>query len=183
MAVRFARPDLSTLVFQIYSRSVHPELLPAFGKNSVIRDSYQAEIRLCEAGHAVSIRVGNRTVTEVLTSNEQRMPQKQRLIDRPVSQSREETLQLESGLIVHAHTQLEKLDTDLFLNVHEEMLLDCQRADLSHCFPGNSRLAPGPISLIRLDPTRDGLLVHSYHTFPESSAIVKTQSLFELADG
>ncbi len=33
---------------------------------------------------------------------------------------------------------------------------------------------------VRTDAERNGLLVHAVHTFPECSAVVRSQSLFEL---
>ena len=68
----------------------------------------------------------------------------------------------------------------MFLNYHEELIVDCGRADLSHRFPSANRLAPGPISLIRTEADARSLLVHAFHTFPDCCAVVKTQSLFEL---
>ncbi len=75
---------------------------------------------------------------------------------------------------------LERVDAEVFANLHEELSHDCLKADLSCRFPPANRLAPEPLSLLRADISPRSLLVHTFHTFPESCAIVKTQSLFEV---
>jgi hypothetical protein len=67
----------------------------------------------------------------------------------------------------------------VFLNLHEELSIDCGRADLAYRFPPANRLAPEALSLIRTEVCPRSLLIHAFHTFPESAAVVKTQSLFE----
>ena len=75
---------------------------------------------------------------------------------------------------------IERLNADLFLSFHNELLMDLERVELAHRFPSENRFSPEPVSLIRIDAQPDSLLLHSYHTFPESCAVVKSQSLFEL---
>jgi hypothetical protein len=50
---------------------------------------------------------------------------------------------------------------------------------LAHRFGSKSRLAPAPLSFIQTDEGPRSLFVHTFHTFPDNCAVVKTQSLFE----
>ncbi len=180
MNVRFARPDASSLVFHVYGRSVHPELFQTFAEKHYALDRYSATLRLCEAGHVICFRYGQETLTEVAANSDQSFPERKRLLDRKLRGCRDEGLRLDSGLKYQVSYQLERVDTEVFLNLHEEISVDCRRADLAFRFPPASRFAPEPISLIRTEVTPRSLLVHAFHTFPESSAIVKSQSLFEI---
>jgi hypothetical protein len=179
MTVSFTRTSVDDLVFHVYHRSVHPELLQICAESELWLDGWSAVVRICEAGHAVSFQRGEAIVTEVLTARDQPLPQRKRVLERKVRGSRDESLRFDHGLTYQASCQIEQLEPEVFQNLHEELLLDCRRADLSFRFPPGNRLAPMPISLIRTDATNRGLLVHAFHTFPDRCAVVKTQSLFE----
>src|SRR5262249_22723402 len=68
MRVDAARPDVQTLVFRLFSRSVHPELFEVFAQATVRQDYYTASLLICDAGHVVVFHHNNRTICEVTTS-------------------------------------------------------------------------------------------------------------------
>lgn len=184
MTVSFARPNISDLVFHLYGRSVHPELLQIYEEMSFCRPKFQAVIRICEAGHTIGFRNGGNTITELTTTRQQLLPQKKRFLEHRLCGNRDESFHFDCGIRYQVSYQLERLDPEVFLNFHEELLIDCNRADIAHQFPAGNRLSPGPLSLIQTDLCAESLLIHAYHTFPESCAVVKSQSLFEItADG
>lgn len=180
MGVGFARTSVSNLVFHLYGRSVHPELFDNFAEKAIWRTDYNAVIRICDAGHTVGFRYDGRTVTEVAATRDQVLPQRKRLLEKRLRGHRDESFRFDNGLLYQASYQLEQLDPEVFLNFHEELLVDCERADVAHLFPAGNRLSPMPLSLIVADADAHSLLIHAYHTFPECYAVVKTQSLFEL---
>jgi Protein of unknown function DUF2617 len=89
-------------------------------------------------------------------------------------------MRFDGGLRYCVSFQLERLEPGVFLNFHEELLSDCKRSTIAHRFPTENRLSPEPLSLLRTDVGADSLLVHAFHTFPDSCTVLKTQSLFEL---
>lgn len=180
MSVSFTRANIADLAFSIYDRSVHPELFQVFASTEFGFEDYSAQLQICEAGHTVAFRHAGQTITEVVATREQLLPQFKRILERRIRDSRDETHRFENGIRYQASFQLERLDPEVFQNLHEELTLDCTRADLAVQFPPGHRLAPAALSLIRTDATASSLLVHAYHTFPESAAVVKVQSLFEL---
>ena len=181
MSVGFARPNSSNLVFQLYGRSVHPELFQVYASAHVWQPAYGATIQICDAGHIIAFRRDRTIVTEVTASRQQALPQRKRFLDRRLRGSRDENFLFDGGVRYSASYQLERLDPEVFLTVHEELLKDGRRAALCHRFPATSRLSPEPISLIRTESDPQSLLIHAFHTFPENSVVVRTQSLFELA--
>lgn len=180
MNVHFARPDVSSLVFHVYGRSVHPELFRIHAERRYDLDRFSAILRLCDAGHQIELRHNGQTLTEIAADGEQEFPKHRRLLDRKLRGFRDDGFRLESGLKYQVSYQLERVDPEVFANLHEELINDCPRADLAYRFPPANRLAAEPISLIRADLSPRSFLVHAYHTFPESLAIVKSQSLFEV---
>ncbi len=180
MNVGFARPDVSDLVFHLFDRTLHPELFEVYAAAEVVQDDYAATMQICNAGHLISFRAKGQTITEVTTTRQHPLPQRKRYLQKRLRGCRDETVQFESGTVYHVSYQLEQLDPEVFLNFHEELLIDCNRAKVSHQFPGGNRLAPHPLSFIQTDIWPHSLLIHTFHTFPENCAVVKTQSLFEL---
>jgi Protein of unknown function DUF2617 len=181
MTVKYARPSVSDLAFQVFGRSVHPELFTVYDSRTFVTDGYVADVRICEAGHVASFRVGDGTVTEVAATRGQPLPRNLRSFSQRLSGSRTRSLRFDSGIRYEVSYHIERLEPELFLNVHQELLMDLGRVELAHRFPSGNRFAPDPLSLIRADAQADGLLLHSYHTFPENCAVLKSQSLFELA--
>jgi len=179
MSVRFARPDVSNLVFCLYERSIHPELFHTFASSSIQRPDFSAEVCVCEAGHVVTVRYAGTTVTEVMTTSEQALPRRKRMLHKRLRGSRNEFFSFDCGLRYHVSYHLEQLDPEVFLNIHEELLVDCGRVAVAHRFPAGNRLSPDALSLIRTGISAKTLSIHTYHTFPESYSVIKTQSLFE----
>ncbi|MEO1994355.1 MAG: DUF2617 family protein [Planctomycetaceae bacterium] len=182
MSLTFVRPDVSDLVFHLYGRSIHPELLHSYAMAEVRQADFQAVARICDAGHVLTLVYRGRVVTEVATSKHLMLPERKRVLDFRLRGNRDHAYDFDHGVKYHASCQLERLNPDVFSNLHDELLGDCSRVKLAHCFPSDNRLAPGALSLLQTDVSADSLLVHAFHTFPENSAVVKTQSLFEFTE-
>ena len=180
MSLSSVRPDARELVFHLFGRSVHPELLDVRAEAEIWHDKYWASLKLTDTGHMVSLRVKGETVTEVTSAREHPLPQSRQLLEDRIRGSRHETLEFDNGIRYHASFQLEQLDPEVFLHVHQELLEDSRTAAVAFSFPSTGRFDPAPLSLITTDSTPNSLLVNAFHTFPENGAVVKTQSLFEL---
>jgi hypothetical protein len=180
MAVGIARPPVTDLVFHFYERPLHPELFCLLAELRVRHARHEVAVRICEAGHVIALRRGRDTLAEVTADAHQVLPTHKRRIDRRLCGCRHETRTLECGITYQTSFQLERLEPDIFDHCHEELAVDARTADLAYEFPAAGRFGHGPLSLMRVESTRDSLLVHAFHTFPSSLAVVKTQSLFEL---
>ncbi|QDT95045.1 DUF2617 family protein [Gimesia aquarii] len=179
MSVRSARPKVNDLIFRLIGRSIHPELYTTCTSAEVHQKNYSAVLKICETGHIASIQHKEKTVCEILTSFQNPLPSQKRVLEKPVRGCRSESAQLESGLYYQVSYQLEELDYVIFNNLHEEYMMDSQKADLAYHFVSESRITPGALSIVDFEANQTSLLIHAFHTFPEELAVVKTQSLFE----
>ena len=179
MSVSFARPDVSNLLFYVYSRALHPELFSVQAERRIPGPNYEVLVQICEAGHVLTFRQGEQTLVEIMTAENQLFPQHKRLLDRRIQGCRHAECQPVRGLGYQVSFQLERLEPEIFQHAHEELTMDCRTAALAHAFPAAHRFSPTPLSLLRIDADRHSLLVHAYHTFPDSWSVVKTQSLLE----
>ncbi len=179
MSVSVARPDVSDLLFYVYSRNLHPELFAVQAERKIAGPNYEATVQVCEAGHVLKFCQGDQTLIEIMTAEHQLFPQHKRLLDRRILGCRNAACQLGSGVEYQVSFQLERLEPAVFHQAHEELVMDCRTAQLAHAFPAGHRFSPNPLSLLRVDADRRSVLVHAFHTFPDSFAVVKTQSLLE----
>lgn len=179
MSVRFARPDVSTLMLRLFPRPLHPELFDVPAGLVIQSGDIRIDVQLCPSGHIWTWQCRRRFITEALAEKDRLLPHQSCILDHKVRGCRMRSLAFSPTLRYDVGCQVETLEPDLFLQIDDELRDDCSKADLSHEFPAESRFAPGAISLIRLELTRTSTMIHAYHTFPDHCAIVKTQSLIE----
>jgi Protein of unknown function DUF2617 len=180
MRVEAARSDVNSLMFRLFSRSVHPELIVCLARTTIHKPNWHAELAICESGHLIAVHLPNSTVCEIVCPADWPVPLSRQVIGRRLKGSRDESVEHDGGLLYHTSFQVEQLDPDLFQHCHEELCEESTRARLKYGFAPTSRLATAPLSFLHTEERNQSLLVHTFHTFPENRAIVKTQTLFEI---
>lgn len=173
------RPKVSDLVFQLYGRSLHPELFEIHSTRVVERGQYQATVSITSCGHMVSWRYGGLTMTEVATAAQHPLPQKRRLLSYRLKGERNDRVECRGGASYQVSFQLEPVDPEIFWTFQQELAQDGERQGMLHRFDSSGRLALGALSYINVETRSRSLLIQAFHTFPEDCAIVKVQSLFE----
>jgi hypothetical protein len=174
-----ARPKVAELVFQLYGRTLHPELFDIRASRSVDRGGYKAVVSITAAGHLVTWRKDGLTLTEVAAEAGQPLPQKRRLLSHRLSGERSDRMECRGGACYQMSFQLERVAPEVFWAFQEELDSEGRRHGLLHRFGSAGRLATGALSWISIETRAKGLLVQAFHTFPDDLAIVKSQSLFE----
>ena len=74
------RPKVAELLFQLYGRSLHPELFEVYQSREVTRGSYAAKIQITSAGHLVTWQRDGLVLTEVAAAANHPLPEKRRLM-------------------------------------------------------------------------------------------------------
>jgi hypothetical protein len=175
-----ARPKVAELAFQLYGRSLHPELFKTYKSQTVERGGYSAKIDITSAGHVVTWRCGGMTLTEVAASAQHPLPQRRRLLSYRLRGQRHDRVECRGGVTYQMNFQLEPADPEVFWTFQRELADDGQRQGMLHNFDASGRMAMGALSYIHVETRNRSVLVQAFHTFPDDYAIVKSQSLFEL---
>lgn len=183
MAVHFARPDVADLVLRIYPRVLHPEFFDCHALAIAKAGPLTMHLRLCSAGHALTLRHGATVLTEAITEKNQPLPRQRCALEQKLRGCRTRSIRLPDGVRYDVSCQLETLEPDLYLQLHDELLGDLPRADLSLEFPSPNRFSPAALSIIKLDVSPSSAVIHAFHTFPDHCAVVKTQSLLDWEPG
>lgn len=175
------RPKVAELSFQLFGRALHPELFDVHKTRTIERGDYQARLEITSAGHVVTWRYRGLTLTEVACSAQHPLPERRRLLSYRLKGERNDRVECRGGITYQTSFQLEPIAPELFYGFQDELTRDGERQGLLHSFDSSGRMALGAISYIYAETRTRSLTVQAFHTFPDDSAIVKTQSVFSLA--
>ena len=126
---------------------------------------------------------GQVRLTEILAGPETTLPEPGLLFHSAIRSERSTTLS--PGGVVEYQTcfEVERVEPEVFRHLCEEMIADSTPHSMIFRFGSSNRLSPQPLSHVHMDVRVKGLSIQSFHTFPDESAIVRSQSLYELVPG
>jgi hypothetical protein len=171
---------VAELSFQLFGRALHPELFEVHKTRAIQRGEFTAKIDITTAGHVITWRYRGLTLTEVAASAQHPLPERRRLLSYRLKGQRSDRVECRGGITYHTNFELETVEPELFWTVQEEISRDGERQGLLHAFDSSGRMALGAVSYIYAETRNRSLLIQAFHTFPDDSAIVKSQSVFEL---
>jgi len=174
------RPKVAELIFQLYGRSLHPELFEIYATRTVERNGFKAKIDITSAGHVVTWVYGGMTLTEVAASAQHPLPQRRRLMSYRLRGDRHDRVECRGKITYQMSFQLEPVEPSVFWTYQKELTHDANRKGMLHTFRSSGRIELGALSYINIETRNRSMLVQAFHTFPDDYAIVKSQSLFEL---
>ena len=174
------RPKIAELVFNLYGRSLHPELFEVHKTRRIKRGEYEATVQITSAGHLVAWQYQGLLLTEVATSAHHSLPQRRRLMNHALKGSFADRMECRGGVIYDVEFSLEPVDQEAFWTYHKELKLAGMRQGMLHAFDASGRFGLGALSYIHLESRDRSLKVQALHTFPDDYAIVKSQSVFRL---
>jgi hypothetical protein len=179
MGVDYVRPRVGDLVFQLYGRPLHPELFEILTSRKVRREDYELTIWITRTGHVLTWENQDVQLTEVAAASDQELPQKRRLLSYRLRGEHSGLLACPHGVTYQTTFQVETLQPEIFLHVHDEILADGGKRGLLHNFQPNHRLALAPLGFVTVETRAGCLFVSTFHTFPDEHTVVKSQSLIE----
>jgi hypothetical protein len=180
MGVSSGRARVADLAFQVFNRALHPDWFSTKVYRRVPQSRWEADIRIIEGGHAVIFGSGPIRLTEVLSGPETVLPEPGLLFHSSIRTERSTSLHPGGSVEYQACFEVERADPEVFRHLCEEMIADGRADKLFHRFGTSNRLAPQPFSHVHIEARVRGLSIQSFHTFPDESAIVRSQSLYEL---
>lgn len=179
MGVGHGRSRVAELALQVTDRVIHPDWLTTRAFRRIRQGAWEADVRIVDGGHSICFRCGPIRISEVLVGSRIPLPD-QGVLDRSPIRAERSLAFRPGGMADYQNCcEVERLDEEVFRHLDREITLTGPRGDLFFRFAPHNRFAPHPISRIHLEPLRRGLAVQTFHSFPDESAFVRTQSLFE----
>ncbi len=174
------RPKVAQLTFQLFNRSLHPELFQVVKSHRVDRDGFSANVDITHDGHVIRLRAGTSTLTEVAASVHQPLPKSRRLVLNPLSEKHSESLECRAGIQYHYEHELERVRPELFWLIQQQLGDSAKNHELIQVFDASGRMAIGGMSFIHIETRSHSFRVQAIHTFPDDLALVKIQSTYTL---
>ncbi|MEZ0228677.1 MAG: DUF2617 family protein [Planctomycetota bacterium] len=175
------------LVYGLYRRALHPELLPVAKSETVKGSVFKAQLMLLEdAGHAISFAAtkhpASPVLLEVVTTSALELPRAGRVDLRPLAKAGRDRVKTKLDLLYECAYAIETCSAAEFARRHEKVLAaepQGSRLLLDRGHPEND--GPDPFSLIDFETKERSLEAFVVHAFPRERAFVFVQSSFGVA--
>ncbi len=174
------RPKIAELVYQLYARSLHPELFEAHQSQTIERGGYKATIKITSAGHVVTWQYGSLVLTEVAAGAQHPLPKLRRLMSYRLKGERTDRIEVRPGITYEMQFSLEAADCEKCAAYQRELTLAATRRGMLQRFEPSGRLNPGALSYVNVDSRDKTLCIQAFHTFPDDCAVLKIQSWYRL---
>lgn len=168
------RPKIAQLTFQLYDRSVHPELFDDCAHRRYERDNYRLDVHITTAGHVIKWTDGTNVLTEVAASAHQPLPEQRRLLSHTISGQRSESIFYRERISYENDLEIETVEAQTFAAVQHELGKMDMCEGILHRFDSNGRLAFGAVSYVNVESRRNQVRIRTFHTFPDDSALLKS---------
>ncbi|MEL7497851.1 MAG: DUF2617 family protein [Planctomycetota bacterium] len=176
------RPRITDLNFHLFGQEVHPELFEVCAHRTVERDRYQLELNITPDGHVIRFRHDELVLTEVNAGAHHPLPTLAELLKQSIDGKLRNQLRYEDRIDYQTNVNLELVKPTLFVAVQQQLDQRVDTQGLVHRFGSNGRLSFGAISYMHVQSFMEHVLVRVFHTFPESGAVVTSESRFSVQD-
>lgn len=171
---------IDELTFHLFQRPLHPELFQIYAKRELKTDKYEAIIWVTGCTHVVSVFSEDMTLSEVVSSPGQMLPQRG-LIERfRFRGPRSHKCTLSRGMSYMTDFQVEHMSANLYRQSHIDLERFARNRGIFVNFPHLKVGGLDPFCYIDFEARRSELHIHSFAAYPDQVTMIKTQSLFEL---
>ncbi len=174
------RPKIADLNFHLYGRSIHPELFDTCVCRYIERENYRIRLNITSDGHLLVFEHDSIVLAEVAASALHPLPSKRQLICCPIESAREEQTSFQDRVHYQCEFQLDIVPPKTFFSIAQQINSSKECEGLIHRFQSSGRMAFGAVSYINIQAFQNHVRLKTFHTFPDSCAIVKSQSEFHL---
>jgi hypothetical protein len=171
---------LGELSFQLYNRSVHPELFQIYASHHFTQGDYEVTIWLTGCAHVVGVFTGKSGITEMICPPEQLLPKRGLIQSFVFKGQKNYSCSLSRNLRYMLNSEVEPMSANLYRHTHKDLRKMAKKRGLLQEYPQWARGNFVPFSYIDYEARAEELQLDAYHAFPEQQTILKTQSLFDL---
>lgn len=180
MSTESIRPSIGETSYRLFDRPLHPELFDPVLLGRIRADKYDVSVGICEGGYHLQFSTGQQALVEVTASDRQKLSTFGLQQTYFYNDSQEVLVETDRPLIYHFAGEVDVVDYSVFTRVQLELECEMPKMFLAHKFPAANRILPGALSLVRVEGNAKMLSVHTFHTYPEDLAVLRTQTLIEL---
>lgn len=167
------------LTFNLFQRSLHPELFQIYAQRRVKTEKYETLIWITGCTHVVSVFGKGVCLSEVVSAPGQMLPQRG-LIERfQFRGPKSHKCTLNRGVSYMTDFQIEKMNSGLYRQSHTDLEKFARKRGVFVKFPKSEVSGLQPFCYIDFEARQNELHVHTFSAYPDQVTMVKTQSLFD----
>ena len=121
MDISTVRPKVAELTFQLFGRSVHPELFQIYKSHHIEREQYSARIHITADGHIICWRSGKSILTEVASSIHQPLPPSGKVFSAPLRNRGCDVIDYNSLVSYRCEYALERVKAEMFWMIQKQL--------------------------------------------------------------
>ncbi len=174
------RPKVAEHALFLLGRSVHPELFHIHRSRLIERTNYRLRIDITSDGHLLTFNSGTVTMSEVVCSAKQTLPEKRRLISQIFRTKGVEIVEVKRHVCYQTNFEIEHVGADVFWMVHEQLSKSNEGCGLCQNFGSSGRIPMGAVSFIHIEERQRHVVIQSLHTFPDDYQILKSFTTFSV---
>ncbi len=166
----------------VYDRVLHPEWFDMVGRRQAGQRAWELEAWLTPGGHVLRFEHGEHRVSELVTYQEDNLPNRGVVLALPsLSEKDVEHEFSDLGITYYTGVTCETLSRNLYLTTLDEMREHIVENDSLHHY---WEMGDGPcLSVLDMQAFSREVHVQSYHLLASSGVVVRTQTIFEHAQG
>ncbi len=172
------RPKVAEHALFLLGRSVHPELFQIHRSRIIERTHYRLRIDITSDGHLLSFRSGTVTMSEIVCSAKQSLPETRRIFSQLFFPKGSQVVETKRHVCYQSQFEIEQVGPDVFFMVQEQLGQGNERRGLCHNFDSSGRIPMGAVSYLHVEERQRHLVVQSLHTFPDDYQILKSTTTF-----
>ena len=175
-----ARQQVSELRFIVYNRALHPELFDIHHDHRIAKEHFEAQIWVTGLSHVIGFFKQDAAFLEVVADASLSLPKRGKLMSSPFRGERDQQFEHVEGIRYLSSFQIERMSRRLYAKVCRDLTEHGADHGLFVPFPQWASNGQVPFSYLDYEAKPGQLHVFAYHAFPAESALIKTQSIFEL---
>ncbi len=175
-------PAAKAFRLHVYARSVHPELFDPHDSIHFSNPRCNGVVSIGPYHHIVSLHTGGHTLTEVAAHSGMLLPTHREILSERFGRETTYRRTTVGGISYLTNTQQERVSLTIYRQVHRDLRTMTQRRGLYIQPPGFRRALSAPFAAMRIALDANALHVTTFHGLGEHTTLLKTQSIFDLAD-
>jgi len=167
------------LTFSLFQRPLHPELFQIYASRQIKTAKYEADIWITGCTHVVSVYTDNISLSEVVSSPGQMLPQRG-LIERfQFKGPRSHKFTITKDVNYMTDFQVEKMSPNLYRQSHLDLENFARNRGIFVKFPKLKIGGLQPFCYVDFEARQAELHIHTFAAYPDQVTMIKTQSLFD----
>lgn len=171
---------IDDLQFLLFHRSLHPELFRIDQVKRVEQRRYTAEIWIVGLSHVVTVTHGRNCITELITDDTEALPKGGLSTSFPFRGEKDHMQSFGDDMRYILSSQVERMTPNLFPSSYRDLKKYAERRGLFQIFEETESDGLVPFTFIDYEAREREFHVHAFHAFPDSTTLLKTQSIFEV---